>query len=382
MTDELCVDDVPMTRHIEGVGSTDREDPVKGSGPGREIGIGVDRGVRGLLDEITGEHHQRGVFIVGRGYDHDQVRRGVATARVGDGCGAVAEIDGVFVRSAPRRAQGRDGAVDFRGVGPVMQRVVANLVGGRRQVFDHLGRAVDVGFGELRGSQDVVEVLVRQHNMGDRTPGDLPRVALDSGRFGKRGACVDQQRSGAPLHQPDGDIAERQPTAMYAGGELLPREMHQRKIAPAEGCRKGCRKYDSEMTHTSKTETIRVDQYVAAPPHTVWRMLTESELLRLWLAEGQVAAVVGHQFTLDMPGYGKQPCKVLEVDEPHRYVYTFTAAWTLAWRLEAEGAGTRVFLELSGFDLKNKTMAEALNWMGAGWRDVVLPRLAASAVQA
>ena len=54
-------------------------------------------------------------------------------------------------------------------------------------------------------------------------------------------------------------------------------------------------------------------------------MLTESELVRLWLAEGQVAAVVGHQFTLDMPGYGKQPCKVLEVDEPHRFVYTFTA---------------------------------------------------------
>ncbi len=135
------------------------------------------------------------------------------------------------------------------------------------------------------------------------------------------------------------------------------------------------------MTHTSKTETIRVDQFVAAPLHTVWRMLTESELLRLWLAEGQVAAVVGHQFTLDMPGYGKQPCKVLEVDEPHRFVYTFGAAWTLAWLLEAEGAGTRVFLEHSGFDLTDRRMAEAFNRMGPGWRDVVLPRLAASGAQ-
>ena len=97
---------------------------------------------------------------------------------------------------------------------------------------------------------------------------------------------------------------------------------------------------------------------------------------------GQVAAVVGHQFTLDMPGYGKQPCKVLEVDEPHRFVYTFTAAWTLNWRLEAEGAGTRVFLEHSGFDLNDKRMAEAFNRMGLGWRDVVLPRLAASTAQA
>jgi uncharacterized protein YndB with AHSA1/START domain len=137
----------------------------------------------------------------------------------------------------------------------------------------------------------------------------------------------------------------------------------------------------THMSKTSKTETIRVDQYVAAPPDRVWRMLTESELVRLWLAEGQVAAVVGHQFTLDMPGYGKQPCKVLEVDEPHRFVYTFTAAWTLAWRLEPEGAGTRVFLEHSGFDMTDTRMAEAFNRMGTGWRDVVLPRLATSAAQ-
>ena len=121
---------------------------------------------------------------------------------------------------------------------------------------------------------------------------------------------------------------------------------------------------------------ISVDQFVAAPPAKVWRLLTEPELMRLWWAEGEVAAVVGHQFTLDMPGYGKQPCKVLEVDPPHRFVYTFTASWTLAWRLEAEGTGTRVFLEHSGFDLNDKRMADAFNRMGPGWRDIVLPRLA------
>jgi uncharacterized protein YndB with AHSA1/START domain len=97
--------------------------------------------------------------------------------------------------------------------------------------------------------------------------------------------------------------------------------------------------------------------------------------MRLWWAEGEVAAVVGHQFTLDMPGYGKQPCEVLEVDPPHRFVYTFTAAWTLTWRLEPEGSGTRVFLEHSGFDLDDKRMADAFDRMGPGWRDVVLPRL-------
>lgn len=60
----------------------------------------------------------------------------------------------------------------------------------------------------------------------------------------------------------------------------------------------------TETASRSEPATIRVDQYVAAPPDKVWRLLTEPDLLRLWWAEGEVAAVVGHQFTLDMPGYG------------------------------------------------------------------------------
>jgi uncharacterized protein YndB with AHSA1/START domain len=136
------------------------------------------------------------------------------------------------------------------------------------------------------------------------------------------------------------------------------------------------------MNETSTPATIRVDQFVAAPPETVWRLLTEPDLMRLWWAEGQVAAVVGHQFSLDMPGYGKQSCKVLEVDPPHRFAYTFTPAWKLTWRLEEEGTGTRVFLEHSGFDLNDTRMADAFERMGSGWREVVLPRLAEAAGQA
>src|ERR1700751_1173317 len=121
--------------------------------------------------------------------------------------------------------------------------------------------------------------------------------------------------------------------------------------------------------------TIRVDQFVAAPAAKVWRLLTEPELMPLWWAEGQGAAAGGHQFPLDVPGYGKQRRMVLEVDPPPRFVYTFTPARTLTWRLETEGTGTRVFLEHSGFDLGDKRMADAFNRMDPGWRDVVLPRL-------
>ena len=75
-----------------------------------------------------------------------------------------------------------------------------------------------------------------------------------------------------------------------------------------------------------------------------------------------------------MPGWGNTPCEILEVDEPRRLVYTF-ADWTLTWRLVAEGTGTRLFLDHSGFDLGNPQHRFAFEHMGPGWRDEVLPRL-------
>jgi hypothetical protein len=47
-----------------------------------------------------------------------------------------------------------------------------------------------------------------------------------------------------------------------------------------------------------------------------------------------------------------------------------------SWRLVAEGNGTRLFLDHSGFDLNDKQGREALERMGPGWRNQVLPRLA------
>jgi uncharacterized protein YndB with AHSA1/START domain len=128
------------------------------------------------------------------------------------------------------------------------------------------------------------------------------------------------------------------------------------------------------------TATVSVDQFIAAAPEKVWRALTEPELHARWWAPGDIAAVVGHKFHLEMPGWGPQPCEVLEVEPHERFVYTF-ADWTLTWRLVAEGSGTRLLLEHSGFDLDDKRARNAFDRMGPGWRDDVLPRLAALATQ-
>lgn len=129
------------------------------------------------------------------------------------------------------------------------------------------------------------------------------------------------------------------------------------------------------MTDT-RTTTITVDQFIAAPPAKVWRGLTEPELLARWWAPGDVAAVPGHTFHLQMPGWGAVACEVIDVQPHERFVYTFNGTWTLTWTLVAEGTGTRLLLEHSGFDLDDKRSRDAFDRMGPGWRDDVLPRLA------
>lgn len=126
----------------------------------------------------------------------------------------------------------------------------------------------------------------------------------------------------------------------------------------------------------SSTETITVDQFIAAPAAEVWEAITTPELLARWWAPGDIAATVGHEFVLEMPGWGGVPCRVLEVDPGRLLVFTF-ADWTLRWRLEAEGRGTRLFLDHEGFDLDDPQHRFAFDHMGPGWRDEVLPRLAA-----
>lgn len=133
---------------------------------------------------------------------------------------------------------------------------------------------------------------------------------------------------------------------------------------------------DATDTDAPDTQTLQVDQFLPHPPARVWRAITEPEMLARWWASGDIAPVVGHEFTLDMGPWGKVPCTVLEVEPEERLVYRFTEDWTLTWRLVPEGDGTRLFLDHAGFDLENPQHRFAFENMGPGWRSEVLPRLA------
>jgi len=126
------------------------------------------------------------------------------------------------------------------------------------------------------------------------------------------------------------------------------------------------------------TETVHVDQFIAQPPAKVWRMLTEPDRLATWWAAGDIRPEVGHRFTLDMGKWGRQPCTVTAAEENRLIAYTFGEGdvdWTLLWRIEAEGAGSRLFLEHSGFDLDDPRHKHAFETMASGWAKI-LPHLA------
>lgn len=119
---------------------------------------------------------------------------------------------------------------------------------------------------------------------------------------------------------------------------------------------------------------IQLNQFIPHPPAKVWAALTEPALIAKWWAAGDVRPVVGHRFTFDMGQWGQQPCEVLAVEPERLLAYSFapgTLNTTITWRLQPDGAGTRLSLEHSGFDLESPLGKAAFEGMGGGWPSIL-----------
>ncbi|WP_432489614.1 SRPBCC family protein [Kineococcus sp. SYSU DK018] len=133
--------------------------------------------------------------------------------------------------------------------------------------------------------------------------------------------------------------------------------------------------------------SICVDQYFPHPPTKLWRALTSPDLMAQWLMPNDFEPVVGHRFSfrarpVPRTGFsGAITCQVLEVDPPRRLKISWAdaaddsaVATEVCWTLQAEGRGTRLLLEHSGFDPDDPTQQLARRFMGSGWRSHVLSR--------
>ena len=120
----------------------------------------------------------------------------------------------------------------------------------------------------------------------------------------------------------------------------------------------------------SKQAKIELDHLYAHKPAAVWKALTDPALHARWWAPGDVKAVVGHKFDLDMGKWGKQPCEVTAVEPERLLRYKFSTGGldtTITWQLVPEGSGTRLKLVHEGFDLDSPMGRQAYEGMKSGW---------------
>lgn len=96
----------------------------------------------------------------------------------------------------------------------------------------------------------------------------------------------------------------------------------------------------------------------------VWRALTDRATLAEWMYPNDFEARIGHRFTFHVPPNPKVKfaglvvhCEVLTCDPPRELVFTWVAGeidTRVAYRLEADGNGTKMHFEQSGFDIANE----------------------------
>jgi uncharacterized protein YndB with AHSA1/START domain len=139
---------------------------------------------------------------------------------------------------------------------------------------------------------------------------------------------------------------------------------------------------------------IRIVRDYPYPAATVWRALTDPDLVPLWTATGAggrpegFAAVPGTKFRFvakPKPGWnGTVNCEVLEASEPSLLRYTWTDdgggdVTEVSYRLQEQGAGTRFTYEHTGFTgAWGFVMARLLGRVRRTMLDVGLPAVLAN----
>ncbi|RJO78387.1 SRPBCC domain-containing protein [Nocardia panacis] len=137
---------------------------------------------------------------------------------------------------------------------------------------------------------------------------------------------------------------------------------------------------DSELNPAA----VEIGHFFPHPPDTVWRVLTEPDLLEQWLMRSVgFDAEVGTHFIFAMPTEpsAEIACEVLTARPAEQLTLRwvdlrakYPARWVVDWEVRPQGRGTRFLLTQTGFDISDRRQKMARNAMERGWKGT-LPRL-------
>ncbi|MBB6634347.1 SRPBCC family protein [Cohnella thailandensis] len=106
---------------------------------------------------------------------------------------------------------------------------------------------------------------------------------------------------------------------------------------------------------TNALPDIRQTQLLKAPIEKVWQAVSTAEGMASWFMPNDMQPVVGHEFHLNAGPYGQSPCKVTEVDPPHRLSFNWGKDWTLTFELKEVDGQTEFTLIHGGWDPEKVT---------------------------
>ncbi|RBP03433.1 SRPBCC domain-containing protein [Rossellomorea aquimaris] len=133
---------------------------------------------------------------------------------------------------------------------------------------------------------------------------------------------------------------------------------------------------------SNQLEDIKQTVLFNAPIQKVWDAVSTSDGISSWFMPNDFEPEVGHEFHIQSP-FGPSPCKVLELDPPHKLSFSWdTDGWVVSFLLKEVGDQTEFTLIHGGWKHDDAVVSKAhekssviRDRMSIGWVGIVGEKL-------
>ncbi|MGE7762565.1 SRPBCC family protein [Peribacillus sp. NPDC097895] len=132
------------------------------------------------------------------------------------------------------------------------------------------------------------------------------------------------------------------------------------------------------MENQQTLQDVKQTVILEAPIQKVWDTVSTAEGIASWFMPNDFQAKVGHEFHVQSP-FGPSPCKVIEIDAPHRLSFTWdTDGWIVSFILKELNGKTEFTLIHGGWKQPdtiipkpNEKSSVIRDRMAHGWDQIV-----------